>query len=58
MSLATLDIVIMGLVLLSAVIGLVRGLVKEVLSLASWIVAFVVAILFNPILNWIKPFTR
>lgn len=55
MSLATLDIVIMGLVLLSAVIGLVRGLVKEVLSLASWIVAFVVAILFSQALGEMLP---
>ncbi len=44
---ATLDIAIIVVVLLSAVIGLVRGLVKEVLSLASWVVAFVVAIYFS-----------
>ena len=33
--------------LLSALIGLVRGLVKEVLSLVSWGLAFVVAIFFS-----------
>jgi membrane protein required for colicin V production len=40
------DIVICLLLLLSALIGLFRGLVKEVLSLIIWIAAFVVALLF------------
>jgi len=47
-SLATLDMVIIGVVLLSAGIGLLRGLVREVLSLVSWIGAFVLAIYFAP----------
>ncbi len=46
-SLATLDLVILVIVLLSAMIGLYRGLVKEVLSLAAWVLAFVVAIYFS-----------
>ena len=41
MTLPTVDIVILGLILLSAVIGLFRGLVKEVVSLAVWICAVV-----------------
>ncbi len=48
MAVAGLDIVIATVVLLSAVIGLVRGLVKEVLSLAAWVLAFVVAMYFSP----------
>ena len=40
------DIVIGLLLLLSALIGLFRGFVKEVLSLIIWIAAFVVALLF------------
>ena len=40
------DIAIVLLVLLSSVIGLVRGLVREVLSLAVWILAFLVAVGF------------
>jgi len=40
------DIVIGLLLLLSALIGLFRGLVKEVLSLIIWIAAFVLALLF------------
>lgn len=47
---ASLDIVIVILVLLSAGIGLVRGLVKEILSLVSWVLAFVVALMFHPTL--------
>ncbi len=45
---ATLDIAIAIVILLSASIGLIRGLVKEVLSLISWLLAFVVAIYFSP----------
>ena len=44
---AGLDIVIAVIVLLSALIGLVRGLIKEVLSLVSWVAAFVIAIYFT-----------
>lgn len=37
------DLVIVGLLVLSAVIGVFRGFVKEVLSLAAWVGAFWVA---------------
>ena len=47
MPVAGLDIAIATVVLMSAAIGLVRGLVKEVLSLVSWAAAFVVAIYFS-----------
>lgn len=43
---AGLDIFLALVILLSAAIGLVRGLVKEVLSLLSWVLAFVVALYF------------
>jgi membrane protein required for colicin V production len=46
--LVTVDIVILGVVLLSAFIGLIRGLLKEVLSLASWLAAFMLALYFAP----------
>jgi membrane protein required for colicin V production len=46
--LATADIVILGIVLLSALIGLVRGLLKEVLSLATWAAAVGLALYFAP----------
>jgi len=44
---APLDIAILMVILLSAVIGLIRGLIKETLSLISWVAAFVLAIYFS-----------
>lgn len=46
----TPDIIILIVVLLSALIGLVRGILKEVLSLASWFAAFILALYFSPTL--------
>jgi len=46
-AIAGLDLAIVTVVLLSAAIGLARGLVKEILSLASWAAAFVIAIYFS-----------
>ncbi len=40
------DVAILALIAVSTVIGLMRGLVKEVLSLVAWVVAFWVAIGF------------
>lgn len=46
MSLGTLDWIFLGLLLLSMLIGVWRGLVVEVLSVIGWIAAFVVAQMF------------
>ncbi len=51
----TLDIAILAVIGLSAMIGLVRGFVKEALSLVGWVVAFVLAILFYEQLAQIVP---
>lgn len=40
------DYVIVGIVVLSAIISLIRGFVREAISLATWIAAFLVAWLF------------
>ncbi|MEX0900582.1 MAG: CvpA family protein [Gammaproteobacteria bacterium] len=40
------DVAILALIGVSTVIGLMRGLVKEVLSLLAWVAAFWVAIVF------------
>ena len=42
------DILLLVVILLSAVIGLMRGLFKEVFSLATWVGAFLVAMYFAP----------
>ncbi|RYF60974.1 MAG: CvpA family protein [Comamonadaceae bacterium] len=45
---ATLDWVVLAVLLASALLGLWRGLVYEVLSLLNWIAAFVAAQVFAP----------
>jgi membrane protein required for colicin V production len=42
------DYVIIAIILLSAGISIIRGFIKEVLSLASWILSFWVALTFHP----------
>jgi membrane protein required for colicin V production len=42
------DIAILVVIGVSAIIGLTRGLIREVLSLAIWLAAYVVAIGFSP----------
>lgn len=44
---AVLDWVIIGIVLLSTIIALVRGFIKEAISLATWITAFLIALWFS-----------
>ncbi|OUR86413.1 colicin V production CvpA [Methylophaga sp. 42_8_T64] len=41
------DYVIIGIILISSGISIVRGFIKEVLSLISWILAFWVALMFH-----------
>ena len=43
---AWIDIAILALIVLSAVLSLFRGFVKEALALASWLVALWVAMVF------------
>ncbi|WP_011609070.1 CvpA family protein [Histophilus somni] len=45
-----LDLMIIGIILFSIIISLLRGFVREVMSLATWIVAFLVANNFYPYL--------
>lgn len=42
------DYLIIGIIVLSAAISIVRGFIKEVLSLASWALSFWVALSFSP----------
>jgi len=42
-----LDYALIGIILLSSIISLIRGFVREAFSLATWIAAFWVAINFN-----------
>jgi membrane protein required for colicin V production len=46
MNMIWVDYVIIGIIALSAIIGLARGLIREVIALAVWIVAAVAAWMF------------
>lgn len=51
---SSLDLIALGIFAFSAVLGLMRGLTREVLSLLSWFVAFYAAKSFAPMLApWI-----
>jgi len=52
-----LDIIIIGIVVLSALISLVRGFVKESISLASWVLAgFISLRYFEPLAQLLEPY--
>ncbi len=57
MSLTLLDIIAAGIILISAVLAMVRGFVREVLSIASWLIAAVAAYyLYVPLRDVIQPY--
>jgi membrane protein required for colicin V production len=41
------DYVILGIILISAIIGLFRGFIKEAFSLGTWVVAIIIALRFS-----------
>jgi len=51
MDIATVDVGIAAIVAISGLISLVRGFVKEAMSLVIWVAAFVVAITFSDALS-------
>ncbi len=48
---AWLDFAFLGIVLLSILIGAFRGFVREALSLATWILAFILTLRYGPLLS-------
>lgn len=42
-----IDIVLLAIIIVSTVIGLIRGFIREMLSLLAWVIAFWVAITFS-----------
>jgi membrane protein required for colicin V production len=51
------DYIVLAILGVSAVLGLLRGLVKEVLSLIAYVVAFVAAVWWGPAVSvWIAPY--
>jgi len=55
MSITLLDFIVLGVILLSAVLAMVRGFTREVLSIVSWAIAAVATIYFLPqIRDWVQ----
>lgn len=57
MTSAILDLGIAAVVLLSLIIGFIRGFVREFVSLATWIAAFVLALIYLKPLSQQLPFS-
>jgi len=57
MPVTILDLVVIGVVLISALLAAVRGFTREVLAIASWVAAAAVAWVFHPqLLPYIKQY--
>jgi membrane protein required for colicin V production len=57
MSLTILDVIVIVVVVISAVLAMVRGFVREVLSIASWAAAAIVAyLLYKPLIPVVQPY--
>lgn len=57
MPLAILDVIVIIVVLISAVLAMIRGFVREILSVASWLAAAAAAYLFyKPLLPLVQPY--
>jgi membrane protein required for colicin V production len=55
MPVALLDLIVLGVVLLSALLAAVRGFTREVLAIVSWVAAAVAALLLHPhLLPYVK----
>lgn len=44
----TLDFIILSILFISVIIGLIRGFVREAISLVTWFCAFIAALKFSP----------
>jgi len=52
-----IDIAFLVIIVISAFLSLLRGLTREVLSVAAWVIAFLVARMFNPqAAQWVSSF--
>lgn len=57
MPITLLDGILVGFTLVSAMLAMVRGLSREILSIASWVAAAAAAFFFyKPVLPYIQPY--
>ena len=56
MPITLLDIILLGVMLISALLAMIRGFMREVLSIAAWVIAAVVTLYSYPkLLPFAKP---
>jgi len=55
MPLTTIDLVLLGVIFFSALVSILRGFMKEMVSLLSWVAAFVIAIFYSAHLDPLLP---
>ena len=54
MPVSYLDLVVLGVIFVSAVLAMMRGLTREVLAIGSWVAAAIIAYLFHkPVLPYV-----
>ena len=54
---STFDLLLIAVLLVSAIVGIVRGLIRELLSLLSWVVSLWMAFKFAPeVSTWLAPY--
>ena len=57
MPITVLDVIVIIVVLISAVLAMVRGFVREILSVASWVAAAAAAyLLYKPVVPLVQPY--
>ncbi len=57
MPVSYLDLVVLGVIFVSAVLAMMRGFTREVLAIASWVAAAIVAYLFHkPLLPYVRQY--
>src|SRR5262245_62710922 len=57
MPITLLDIILIGVMLISALLAMIRGFMREVLSIAAWVIAALVTLyLYNKLLPFAKSY--
>jgi len=59
MPVTLLDLIVIGVILISALLAMVRGFTREVLSIAAWVAAALAAFFLHPhLLPFLKPYIQ
>jgi len=59
MPVTLLDLIVIGVILISALLAMVRGFTREILSIAAWVAAAAAALFLHPyLLPYLKPYIQ